>query len=48
MRIEKMSWACSTHGEVRNAKNLPENLKRRDHLGDRGVDWWIIPKCIYY
>jgi hypothetical protein len=40
-----MGGTCNTHVEMRNAYSiLPENLKGRDYLRDKGVDGRIILK----
>jgi hypothetical protein len=44
-----MGGACSTYGgEERRIQGFWwKNLKERDHLGEPGVDWRIILKCIF-
>jgi hypothetical protein len=44
--VDEMGGTCSTHGEVRNAYAVPENVKGIDHLGDVVVDAKIILKWI--
>jgi len=40
-----MVCACSTHQKDKCYIQFKlENLKGRDHLGDIGVNWWIILK----
>jgi len=40
-----MDGRRSTHGKD-GSKILIGNLKEKDHLGDLGVEWRIILKCI--
>jgi hypothetical protein len=43
-----MSGACSAYGgEERRIQGFGGNLIERDHLGDLGVDGWIILRWIF-
>ena len=43
-----MDGACSAYGERRGVyRVLVGDLKERDHMGDRGVDGWIILGWIF-
>jgi hypothetical protein len=48
MKDDEMGRACSTCGrsKIVNTKSQSKNIKKRNHLGDLGVDGKIILKLI--